>query len=263
MSKGQYQPKGKDNSRFIDRTGEIHYTKEGYKVEIIECLNRKFCTIRFENGHTIKNLEYSRIKKGSIKNPFHKRICNIGYIGVGKYFTKVDGRHTTYYNIWHNMICRCYDAKTQERQKSYIGTEVCEDWHNFQNFAKWYEENLKPHMNNTWELDKDILCPDCKLYSPETCILIPKRINTLVISSKSYRGDYPIGVRKIKTGFQARMVKDGFRISLGVYKTQEEAFYAYKVARESYIKETLNEFKKVLDHRVYEKLYNLKISITD
>ena len=45
------------------------------------------------------------------------------------------------YESWHAMITRCYSKKTQERQKTYKDCEVCEEWHNYSNFKKWYDEN--------------------------------------------------------------------------------------------------------------------------
>lgn len=42
-------------------------------------------------------------------------------------------------------------------------------------------------------LDKDILCQS-KVYSPETCIFIPRKINSFVVSAQKIRGDYLVGV---------------------------------------------------------------------
>lgn len=47
-------------------------------------------------------------------------------------------------------------------------------------------------------LDKDILCPGNKVYSPETCVFIDHAINSFVIECNSTRGKWPIGVFGIK-----------------------------------------------------------------
>ena len=50
---------------------------------------------------------------------------------------------------------------------------------------------------------------------------------------------------------------------MGFYCTPEEAFYAYKQAKEDYIKEVANKWKDQIDPRVYEALMNWTIEITD
>ena len=76
-----------------------------------------------------------------------------------------------------------------------------------------------------------------KIYSPETCIVVPQRINTLIEKVDGKRGKYPIGVTydKRKNMFEARLRKvlngRSKTIHLGHYSTSEEAFYAYKLAK--------------------------------
>lgn len=51
--------------------------------------------------------------------------------------------------------------------------------------------------------------------------------------------------------------------TLGNYATAEEAFYAYKEAKESYIKEVANKWKDQIDPKVYNALMNWEVEITD
>ena len=50
---------------------------------------------------------------------------------------------------------------------------------------------------------------------------------------------------------------------IGIYATPEEAFYAYKQAKEAYIKEVASKWKHEIDTRVYEALMNYEVEITD
>ena len=157
------------------------------------------------------------------------------------------------------MIFRCHSDKC--KSNSYKDVTVCEEWHNFQTFAKWFEDNWKSHMEG-WALEKDILVKGNKIYSPDTCCFVPSEINNLFITNKYKRGDYPIGVRKKVNGFKARIYKDK-EIHLGYFNTPEEAFQAYKVAKEEYIKEIADKWKDKIDPRVYQAMYNYKVEITD
>lgn len=95
-----------------------------------------------------------------------------------------------YFVTWRSMLQRCYDFKHQRKHPSYIGCSVCEEWLTFSNFKAWMEQQ-------DWEgkeLDKDLLVCGNRIYSPETCIFIPVKVNCFMLEANSLRGEYPIGV---------------------------------------------------------------------
>lgn len=243
--------------KVINRLGEKHITNEGYKITIVEYTNSSNATIQFKNGLIIKGLQYSNIKRGKIKNPTHISVQGVGYIGIGRYS---EGKHSKIHDRWNKMLYRSYCEKYHRTRPTYKNVIVCSEWHNFQNFAAWYEENYR----EGWQLDKDILIKGNKIYSPETCCFVPPYINTVLISCNSKRGKYPIGVTKTKYGFEVFLSKNnGIRDRVGFYKTVEEAFQAYKVAKESYIKEVADKWKSLIKTNVYEALCNYQVEITD
>lgn len=130
------------------------------------------------------------------------------------------------------MFDRCYNEKNKTKNSTYKECTVGERRHNFQNFAKWFDENYNFKTMNKWHLDKDILVKGNKVYSPETCCFVPAEINSLFIKRDSCRGYLPIGVRKSGKVFQARLNKTNISEHLGTFKTPEEAFEAYKTAKE-------------------------------
>ena len=79
------------------------------------------------------------------------------------------------YSMWHNMLKRCYDEKTQNKRPTYKGCSVCDEWLTFSKFRSWV-------ICQDWkgkQLDKDILKEGNKIYSPKKCILVSNRINNL------------------------------------------------------------------------------------
>lgn len=54
------------------------------------------------------------------------------------------------------MLERCYSDKLYKRYPTYRVCSVTEEWYNFQNFAKWYDENYYEVDDEKMELDKDI-----------------------------------------------------------------------------------------------------------
>jgi biotin-(acetyl-CoA carboxylase) ligase len=242
----------------LNRVGEKYTTNEGYGVEIIEYFDKNNCTIKFDNGITLRNKKFSDIKKGSVKNPLHKSILGIGYIGIGIFKPSKNRKNTKKYSDWINLFQRCYG----ENNPSYKGCSVDERWHNFQNFAKWHKNNYR----EGFEVDKDILVKGNKVYSPETCCFVPFNINVLFTKNNISRGLYPIGVNYDKRGkkFVAQINKGvGNQIHLGYFNTPEEAFQTYKVAKELWIKEVADKWKDLISERVYEAMYNYQVEITD
>ena len=154
---------------------------------------------------------------------------------VYEYVTKDGGKRVLkpvfrckYYEVWENMLSRCYSKKFLESRPSYNGTSVCSEWLSATAFKKWMEQQ-------DWRgkcLDKDIVVPRSKLYSPETCAFVLNATNLFVTASDAIRGEYPIGVYLHKsTGkYQARCNNPFTRKqeSLGYFSTPEEAHEAWR-----------------------------------
>jgi len=249
----------KRHTNFIDRIGERHLSNEGYWMTIVKYFSNRNCTIQFDNGLIIKNIYYVRVKRGEIKNPYHPSVYGVGYNGVGKYIISIGGRHTKAAQTWKGMLERCYDEKSFNKRTTYIGCSVDERWHNFQVFAEWFENSYR----EAFHLDKDILVKGSKTYSPETCRFVPQEINSLFASKKVTKGIYPTGVVKMGNKFRARIYKNEQYVYLGLFDTPEEAFYVYKISKESWIKEVANKWKDELELDVYESMYNWQVEITD
>ena len=133
-----------------------------------------------------------------------------------------------YYAAWTRMLQRCYSKKYLESYPSYIGTSVCNEWFSATAFKKWMEQQ-------DWQgkcLDKDIILPGNRLYSPKTCSFVLPATNSFVTASDASRGDYPIGVDLFKrTGKYRASCKNPFsgkREHLGCFSTPEEAHEAWR-----------------------------------
>ena len=159
------------------------------------------------------------------------------------------------YNKWRQMIKRCGNHK----YPTYIDCTICDEWHTFSNYEKWHNE----HYIDGYALDKDILVKHNKIYSPDTCCFVPKEINNMFIKCKNTRGKYPIGVNKHANGSFMAQINMNEKVYLGTYNTQEEAFQAYKQAKEDWIKEVANKWKDKLEPKVYDALIKYEVEITD
>ena len=156
------------------------------------------------------------------------------------------------------MMQRCYG---NENRPTYKDVFVCEEWHNFQNFAKWFDDNYYEINDEMIELDKDILFKGNKIYSPETCVFAPQPINLLFRHAD--RGEYPIGVEYVKLKNTKKCYRAVFSQLDKYYLTPEEAFEFYKEHKEMYIKEVADKYKKYIPKKLYNAMYNYQVEIID
>ena len=113
-----------------------------------------------------------------------------------------------------------------------------------------------------WELDKDILKPGNKIYSPKRCCFVPNALNLLM---NLYRATgLPPGVQLRhgsykKSPYTSTCFIRGRRRYLGVFSTPLKAFRVYKEAKEAEIARVAKEYRATLDARIYRALLNYEI----
>ena len=254
----------------IDRTGEEGYNNFGSKMIIKEYRGNKDIDIYFpEYDWVFKHARYDKFKTGKIKCPYERRYYNKGYLGEGKYTMSENGKNSDGYVIWHHMLRRCYDPKYQEERPTYRGCTVEDYLLNFQHMHEWIDKNYYEVPGEQMCLDKDILCKGNKIYSRETCIFVPQRINTLFTKGDNRRGKNPIGVSDLPSGNYRVYCSNGYgKLDyLGSYSTKEEAFQVYKNYKEKVIKEVIDSYEGRIPEPFYSKLktamYNYEVEITD
>lgn len=248
-----------------NRVGVVNKNKFGTLMEVVEYKNYLDIWVKFENGNLV-HTSWQCFTKGDVKNVYDKSIYGVAYLGEGDYKTVIpNGKHTSIYDTWRGILTRCYSEKWLEKHPTYIGCTICEEWLNFQNFAKWYDDNYYEVEGERIQIDKDILIKGNKLYSPETCIFVPERINLLFVF-KSKEGKLPMGVTFSKKHNKYRVScsnVNGWHMNIGEYDTVEEAFETYKKAKEKVIKQVAELYKSKIPKKLYNAMLTYEIDISD
>ena len=261
----------------VNRIGEENISNEGYKMKIVEYNKSNDIWIEFQDEYKAKvHTRYDHFKKGEVKNPYHPSVFGIGYFGQGKYKSRgKDRKKTKAYIHWRGMLERCYDPYKLNKYPTYRNCIVCEEWLNFQNFCEWFYKHYYEAEGERMCLDKDILFKNNKIYSSETCMIVPERINTLFINQQRSRGEYPIGVSKWldkRNGHKWLIVQcnitEGYESKLehlGRFPLNRpfQAFYTYKIYKENYIKQVAEEYKDLIPKELYDALYRYEVEIND
>lgn len=152
------------------------------------------------------------------------------------------------YSAWADMIRRGHCNKFKSNNKSYVGVSVCEEWHRFSNFRKWWIEN----QVDGWQIDKDILS-DKKEYSPDLCVFVPQWLNLFTSTKAAGRGLFPLGVHFniYHNSYQAKCKHPfGMYEHLGYFKTQDVAHEAW-LSRKLEIALELKPKMDEIDERIY------------
>ena len=243
--------------------GKVFETNNCGKCVVVAYNGSRSITVKFHNPEHITKCTLMSLRTGAVRNPLTPNVYGKGYVGVGYY----NSRDVRLYHLWKAMLSRCYCTIRHGHRPTYKDVIVCDEWLNFQNFATWCESqeffNAKDEKGRVYQLDKDTLIRGNKIYSPETCCFVPVQINILLIKGEKVRGDLPIGVRVLGNSFQTRLNKNGKSLCLGTFNTPEEAFEAYKIAKEAYIKEVADKWRGQITDKVYEALINYKVEIDD
>jgi len=177
---------------------------------------------------------------------------------------KVGGKRIREYKLWASMLQRCFDEKFKQKYPTYEGVTCSKEWLSMTNFIEDVSQ-MKGFGLSGWALDKDILQKGNKLYSKDTCCFVPQEVNQLLVKCDNSRGEWPVGVNFDKaTGkFKAGLRINGKKKHLGYFNTPEEAFQAYKLAKEAYIKAVAQKWKHILDERVFQALMTYEVGIDD
>lgn len=236
-----------------ERVGEINYNKQGTQMKIIKYINSGNIDIEFQDEMKYKtNTTYNNFKKGNMSNPYDRKVFGYGYIGVGKHQPKENNKLNVAYQTWRNIIIRCYHEPYKDLNKAYYGIcSICEEWFNYQNFADWYYDNIYPIENERIHIDKDVMVHGNKIYSPETCVFLPQRINMIFMDKPKTRDvDLPNTVYRCKNGFKTSYNGK----SLGVFKTLEEAIQIHDDNMRVHIKQVAEEYRDRIPDRAYQAL---------
>ena len=249
---------------YKDCVGKVFKSNLSGDFKVLKYNDKTNVEIQFINTGYEAVVELGNIRNGNVKDPYSPSVCGVGVSGT-KYPITVNGVKTKEYELWRDMLKRCYSDKYQKKYPTYKGCEVSDNFKSYEYFYEWCNKQIGFGMAD-FELDKDLLIKGNKVYSENTCVFIPAEINSLLTKCTASRGAYLIGVcwHKRDKVFMATVGKSkGKREHLGYFKTELEAFNAYKEVKESFIKEQAEKWKDKIDLRAYEALMNYQVEITD
>ena len=124
-----------------ERIGIEFTTNEGYQAIVIDYITCEKVQVMFLDDYKFKTwTQWSHLKRGKIKNPYHKSVYGVGYLGLDKNGqtpkATENGKSTREYKLWSHMLERCYSDKYHETRPTYKNCTVCQRWLCFANFLE-------------------------------------------------------------------------------------------------------------------------------
>ncbi len=249
---------------YEDCVGKVCKSLNSGDFKILKYNDAKNVEIQFLETEYRKVAEMKNVRNGVVKDTYLPSVYGIGVFGT-KYPSRVNGVKTKEYKLWHSMLVRCYSDTIKKKHPTYEGCEVSENFKYYEYFYDWCNKQIG-FGNEGWHLDKDLLIKGNRVYSEDSCVFLPQEVNTLLTKRTNSRGKYPIGVSWSKTSkaFVATVAKNKGKTEwLGYFNTELRAFNAYKIAKESFIKEQAEKWKSQIDIRAYQALMNYTVDIDD
>lgn len=256
-----------------ERIGTTNINKQGCIMKVVEYYTSDNIIVEFQDEFKTRvpsTWRYFSI--GCIRDPYFPTVCGVGITG-NKYPTKINGENVKEYQTWRDMLRRCYDEKTRNKQQTYKDCTVCKEWLYFPNFYDWIhsQENFEKwyNTNEKWTIDKDIIHKGNKVYAPENCCLVHNDINVLFTKDNKKRGMLPIGVTRNSRNHNNYIARCGDRHNKNIFicscDNPQDAFSAYKNKKEEIIKQIAQEEyeKGNITQRCYEAMMNYQVEITD
>ena len=249
---------------YKDCVGRVCKSKSSGDFKIVKYNDARNVEIQFVNTGFEATAQLGNIRNGNVKDPYLPSVYGVGIAGA-KYPSTINGVLTKEYTLWCSMLKRCYSDGFKKQRPTYEDCEVSESFKSYEYFYEWCHKQIG-FSNKDWQLDKDLLAKGNKIYSEDFCVFIPSDINLLLTKREASRGEHLIGVcwHNTNKAFMAQVGKNkGKQEHLGFFKTELEAFNAYKKAKEAFVKEQANKFKSQIDPRAYNALMNYTVEITD
>jgi len=225
------------------------YSQNKYKAKnyICEFLDTKYQTIA----------NCSNIKKGNIEDNYKPVLYNVGFYGD----YKGSIYNHPFYKTWSYMLHRVFNAVYLSKYPQYKNITIDKRWYNFSNFISDVENiigynNLTKYKGIKFELDKDILLHNNKIYSLKTCCFVPNKLNSFFINKQNTNisGFEGVGLTQ-NIYYRARVNRDGKSIFIGHFLNPLDAYEEYHKQKFKVLEYYLNGEFRWVDEKIKLAMY--------
>ena len=227
--------------------GDIFESTSCGRLEVVHYVNCTEVYVQFEESGYVIRSSSGHIRSGLVKDPFYPYLHGLGYFGD----LHRESSNIKYYRLWRKMMDRCY--LEGYCTSSYGKVTVSKEWLNCSNFIRWCADNYV----EGWELDKDVYQVGVvnKVYSKETCIFLPKEINSMLTTRDTPNKYGSRGVKVSGSKFIGRFKRKGVEFSK-TFDSMGEAQDYYINNRIDILTELAYKYKSEVNEVTFDNLVN-------
>lgn len=213
----------------------------------------------YKNLIYVRRTDLMKLKKG---------IITLDELNIQQEYIEYRNKATHYaYKEYYAIMRRC--KNDENTPNCYKDAYMCDEWKdNPRSFVKWYLSNYYCVEDERMAVDKDLFSLGDKLYSPDTCCLLPQGVNTYLSNcTKRYYGGeqdkLPLGVyfNKLTNTYYASIMLAGTdrAIDLSEWSTAEEAFEEYKIVKKADLIRVACDYRDLIPDKVFKRLLEYEI----
>lgn len=246
----------------LKRVGQVFKSKSYGDYTFLKYAGYAKCLVEFNLTKHRLWTDAKSVREGAVKDPCYPSVHGVGYLGEGPYPAKYTRKgklcNSPAYEVWNSKLKNCYG--NSKSMHLYKDVEFCEEWLNFQVFAKWFYSQTKIYGKGGF-VDKDLLFLGNREYSPETCVYIPPAVNSLFtgtsgnISGVHWCNTQQKWVAQIQRGELTAQGKKK-QSYLGRFNCKQTADTAYYSAKLAHVKEVALKHQEQLPPILFYKLYH-------
>lgn len=238
------------NSKYV---GKRYLTKNSGCCTVIEYESYTKVVVQFDDGY-IKKTSIRNLIRGSISNPNVPTVLGFGFNDIKTNKIVLDR--------WNHILSRAYSKVCKGKNPSYKNTTCHEDFHYLSKFNDFVNsfKHKDYYLENSWQIDKDLLIRGNDDYSATACCFLPQEINCAISSQSKIEG-LPLGVyyRKLSKKYVSQICIHGKKVTIGYFKSPDEAFIAFKDKKEKHLKVLAEKYKEYLIPEAYNSLLNYEV----
>lgn len=156
------------------------------------------------------------------------------------------------YSTWYDMIYRCYSGS--EKFPTYSSCSVCDEWLTLSNFVMWHNSNYV----DGFSIDKDIISPGNKTYSPDKCRYVPGVVNSMTTRTNMRKSSSLPGAsfnsRLGKWQSQCRNPVSSKNEYLGLFDSEDCAHRAWAKRKSEICRDVAIKYRSDIDDETYNAL---------
>ena len=121
---------------YKDCVGKVCKSKSSGDFKIVKYNDAKDVEIQFLKTGFETSVQLGSIRNGNVKDPYSPSVFGVGVSGT-KYPSTINGVITKEYDLWQNMLRRCYSDIYKKKYPTYESCEASDKFKSYEYFYEW------------------------------------------------------------------------------------------------------------------------------